>query len=301
MARKLPPLRAVRAYEAAARLGSFTKAAAELFVSPAAISQQIKILEDHFETQLFHRQHSQIALTDAGKAYLPMVVSGLDQICAAGHRLSSLKPATHLTVSALPSVASKWLALNLLAWCEQNPEIDIRVIAQHREVDFQAEEVDFRICYGNSSYPNLNVSKLFLDEVYPVCCPEFMAGEYALSSPENLKDHTLLHVSWGEENRTLPNWAEWLRAADCGDLDGEKGPEFNLSSIAIRAAMEGKGVMLGQGMLVAEDLAAGRLVRPFDLSLPLLEGYYLVYPDEVLSKTYSSSFIEWVHNLAAAK
>lgn len=300
MARKLPPLKAVRAYEAAARLSSFTKAATELSVSPAAISQQIKILEEHFDTQLFHRQHSQVELTDAGKVYLPLVISGLDQLCAAGQRLGSLKPTTHLTVSALPSVASKWLALNLLEWCEKNPEIDIRVIAQHREVDFQAEDVDFRICYGKSSYPNLNVTKLFVDEVFPVCCPKFMDGEYPLSSPENLIDHTLLHVSWGEENRTLPNWAEWLQAADLKDIESEKGPEFNVSSIAIRAAVEGKGVMLGQRMFVADDLASGRLVKPFDLSLPLLDGYYLVYADEILSKSYSSSFIEWIHDLAAA-
>lgn len=300
MSRKLPPLKAIKVFEAVARLSSFTKAAQELCVSPAAVSQQVKIMEDFFSIQLIDRSQKQLRLTAAGKAYYPLVNEGFERLSEASHSLITFKSPNHLKISSMPSIASKWLAPNLFKWCDKYPEIETHVLAQYREVDFLNEDIDFRVCYGAGNYQDACVHELFVDRLHPVCSPSLMRGENPLTTPMNLKHHTLLHVCWEDERTHEPGWPEWLEAAGVEGVDTEKGHTFNVFSLAVEAALDGRGILLGQEMLVADDLAAGRLVKPFELSLPLPEAYYVIYPKQDVYKAYSEDFLKWLLSLAGS-
>lgn len=287
-------------FEAVARHLSFTKAANELCVSPAAVSQQVKIMEDFFSIQLIDRNHKQLNLTAAGKAYYPLVKEGFERLSEASHRLTTFKSPNLLKISSMPSIASKWLAPNLFKWCDKNPEIETHVLAQYREVDFLADDIDFRVCYGSGNYQDACVRELFVDRLVPVCSPGLISGNNPLTTPADLKHHTLLHVCWEDERTHEPGWSEWLETAGIDCVDPEKGHTFNVFSLAVEAALNGRGVLLGQEMLVADDLAAGRLVKPFEPSLPLPEAYYVIYPKQESYKPYSEDFLEWLLNLAAS-
>ena len=296
MSRRLPPLNALRAFEASARLKSFTKAADELCVSPAAVSQQIKVLEQYLNILLFSRAHKNLQLTPAGSAYFPIISEGFNTLLRAGQRLSEFQLDPHLTVSALPSVASKWLAPRLFSWLEEHSEIDVKVIATHEEADFPSEDIDFRISYGQLDYKNVSTQQLFIDKVYPVCSPRLLE-KHPLNEPGDITEHTLIHVGWGNEYKSLPSWQDWLREVGVDKKSVQNGPEFNLSSMAIQSVIDGQGVMLGQHMMVSEDIKSGRLVKPLDVVLPLNEPYHVIYPQQTLSKPYAIDFLNWLIEL----
>lgn len=296
MSNRVLPLKALRAFESAARHNSFNKAANELHVSPAAISQQIKILEEFLQVKLFSRAHNPVELTAAGSAYLPLVSEGFSCFLKAGQQLSVLRSQNQLNVSVLPSVASKWLLPNLHHWLEQHPDISFNIFAQHNEPDLDVTNVDFRISYGLASSDKLNVEKLFLDEVFPVCSPALLQGDNKLETPDDLCKLPLLHVNWGDKYSSPPTWEEWAAANKC-TLDTVKGLQFNLSHMAIQAALEGRGVMLGQKILVANDIAAGKLIKLFDHSLSLPEAYCVAYSNETKNKTCAAQFLSWLHQL----
>jgi len=297
MARRLPPLNGVRAFEAAARYLSFTKAAEELNVTPAAVGQQVKTLEDYFGVQLFIRLTRALRLTEAGQLILPYLHNGFDQIGEADRILRSRRDKRTLTVSVAPTFGAKWLVPRLPRFRQAYPDYDIRIDATDRRIDFNEDNIDVALRYGRGDYPGLESECLLLEVAVPVCSPRLLEGEHPLREPDDLRRHTLLHVQWKMESDAAPNWRMWLRAAGLEDIDPDQGPQFSIESMVIEAAIEGQGVGLVSSAVVEQDLAAGRLVRPFheDPHHPNRFGYYLVYPVSSRDIPKVAAFRDWVH------
>jgi len=297
MARRLPPLNGLRAFEAAARSLSFTKAAEELNVTPAAVSQQVKSLEEYFGVELFKRLTRALMLTEAAQMVLPVLQEGFGKLAEADHILRSRQDDRILTVSVAPSFGAKWLVPRLERFRRANPDYDIRIDATDTRADFKRDNVDIAMRYGLGEYPGL-VSECLLTEVaVPVCSPRLLEeGEHPLQAPDDLRHHTLLHIQWKMESDAAPNWRMWLKAAGLNDIDPERGPQFSLESMAIQAAMDGQGVSLISTALVAEDIAAGRLVQPFPekVSQQTKFCYFLVYPEAHLQRPKVAAFRDWV-------
>ncbi|MFQ6018797.1 MAG: transcriptional regulator GcvA, partial [Kiloniellaceae bacterium] len=281
MARRLPPLNALRAFEAAARHLSFTKAAEELHVTQAAVSHQIKALEEALGVALFRRFNRRLMLTDAGQLYLPPLTEAFDRMDAATRHLHSRDESGALKVSVLASFAAKWLLPRLPRFRERHPEIDVLVLASDRLVDFRGDDVDMAIRYGPGRYPGLRVDFLMGDTVCPVCSPKLLDGPHPLRAPEDLEHHTLLQ---DEVARTYPDWRVWLQAAGVTGIDPDRGPGYSDSSLVLQAAIEGQGVALGRSSLAGADLEAGRLVKPFGPSLPSKHAYYEVAPEAAAAR-----------------
>lgn len=287
MRRRLPPLNALRAYEAAARHLSFTRAAEELFVTQAAVSHQVKALEQHLGVKLFRRMNRSLLLTEAGQAYLPAVGRALDLLDEATRRLRSDDRGT-LTVSTLPSFAARWLVPRLGRFFQAHSEIDIRVAPSVALVDFDSDDVDAAIRYGKGQYPGLRVDRLLEEDLYPVCSPRLLDGRPPLREPADLRRHILLHDDPSE-------WSKWLRAAGVADVvDASRGPVFTDSSMLIQAAIAEQGVALARHVLAADDVAAGRLVRPFGLSIPADYAYFFVCPETSAERPKIAAFRGWL-------
>lgn len=294
MSQRLPPLNALRAFEAAARHLNFSKAAAELYVTPAAISHQIKGLEEFLGVQLFRRRNKNLLLTDSGQAALPALREGFARLADAIELMRSGDVERILTVSVAPSFAGKWLVPRLDRFRESYPGIDVRVDANSRLVDFARDDVDIAIRYGSGDYPGLHVDCLLADEIVPVCSPRLLTGSAPLKKPADLRKHTLLHIEDPIMSGAYPDWKMWLLSAGIDDIDATRGPRFSQSNMAIQAAVEGHGVALAGSILVADDLAAGRLVKPFALSFPVNFCYYLVCPQATLAMPKMNAFREWL-------
>jgi LysR family glycine cleavage system transcriptional activator len=290
MARFLPPLNALRAFEASARHLSFTKAAGELNVTQAAVSHQIKALEARLGVALFKRLNRALLLTDAGQAYLPAVRDAFDAIARATAQVTRRgRPEPKvLTVSVLPSFAAKWLVPRLGRFREAHPDIDVRISADHHMTDFGREDVDMAVRYGQGDYPGLDCVRLMTEDVFPVCSPRLLQGRHPLRTPADLRFHTLLHDDFRVD------WRIWLLAAGVQDVDPERGPAFTDSSMVVQAAVEGQGVALARSVLAAADLAAGRLVKPFDVSMPARWAYYAVCPKARRDDRRIKAFRDWL-------
>jgi LysR family transcriptional regulator, glycine cleavage system transcriptional activator len=299
MAQRLPPLNSLRAFAVAARHLSFTKAAAELNVTPAAVSQQVRILEDFIGTALFRRHNRSLLLTDAGQACLPGLIEGFEKLAEAMGRIGTAGRTGVLTVSVAPSFAAKWLVPRLDSFREAHPEIDVRVSASVQLVDFAREDVDIAIRYGGGKYPGLDVQHLLPESVQVVCSPQLLEGEHPLKSPTALRVHTLLHDDNPEQDPTCPDWRMWLKAAGIGDVDWTRGPRFNQSSLVLEAAISGRGVALAKSTLAKADLAAGRLVNPFGGRFPVEFAYHVVVPPAKSKLPKVLMFREWL--MAEAK
>jgi len=288
MARRLPPLNGLRAFEAAARHLSFTRAAEELHVTQTAISHQIKALEERLGVRLFRRLPRGLVLTDEAQLFLPPIRAAFDQIAAATERLTKDQGGGVLTVSALPSFAAKWLVPRIGRFRAACPDIEMRVSASSQLVDFARDDVDVAIRVGRGEYPGLRTERLFGDTLFPVCSPTLLDGPSPLAAPEDLRHHTLLS---GDE---YPGWAKWLEHAGVSGIEVPRGPLFDDSSMVLQAAIEGHGVALARGVLAADDLAAGRLVKPFELSLPFHLAYFLVCPEATAERPKIRAFREWL-------
>ena len=302
MKRRLPSLNALRAFEAAGRHLSFSRAAAELHVTPAAVGQQVRTLESYLGETLFVRQNRSVELTVAGQALLPGVSDGFDQIARtmeAFYRRTVRRP---LTVSVEPNFGAKWLVRRLDRFRERHPGIEIRLDATSRVIDFAREAVDLAIRYGDGNYPGLRCDVLFEDEVFPVCSPVLRDGPHPLVLPEDLQWHQLLRQDWDPNAPTWPDWAMWLQAAGVEDVDPAQGPQFAAGSYSLMmdAALAGQGVALASSVLAADDIEAGRLVKPFDLSMHQSLRYYLVGPEATADEPMSTAFREWVLSEAGA-
>jgi len=294
MRRRLPPLNSLRVFETVARHLSVTKAADELSVTPAAVSHQIKTIEDHLGLPLFQRNKGNLLLTDAGQAILPGIRGAFEQLAAAIEEIDNLGDAGVLTISVAPSFAAKWLLPRLDRFQSKYPEIDVRVAASMSLADFHADGVDLAIRYGAGRYPDLHVERLLDEAVFPVCSPELLKGANRLDTPEALKHQTLLHDDSPDDDPSCPTWPMWLKAAGVSDVDGTRGPKFNQSSLVVEAAVLGRGVALGKSLLAAADLAAGRLVKPFGSAVSVDFAYFIVCPEAKLSLRKVSLFCDWL-------
>ncbi len=298
MARNLPPLNSLRAFEAAARHLSFTKAAEELHVTPAAISHQIKGLEEQLGVPLFRRLTRALRLTEAGQAALPPLRDGFDKLADAVDLLRAHEQSGALTVSVGPSFAAKWLVPRLDRLRTAHPDLEVRLDATDQLADFQRDNVDLAIRYGNGRYPGLEVERLLSEEIFPVCSPKLLDGPKPLAQPDDLRHHTLIHLDWDLEDVNAPSWRMWLLAAGIHDIDFTRGPVFSMMSLALQAAIEAHGVALASSVLVAGDLAAGRLVMPFDLSVcdPVDFAYHIVVPKRTANLPKVAAFRSWLRS-----
>lgn len=289
MAERLPPLNTLRAFEAAARTLSFTKAAEELFVTQAAISHQIRTLEDALGLKLFRRLNRGLMLTEEGQLFLPPVRDALAMLAAGVGRLRKAEATGALNVSTLPSFAATWLVPRLPRFRAVHPEIDIRLTASEHVVDFAREDVDVAIRFGKGNYPTLRTVRLLGEEAFPICSPRLMReGPHPLREPADLRHHTLLH-----DDMTI-GWADWLKAAGLTDIDPKQGPYFDMSALVIQAAIDGQGVAMARSALAADALEKGLVVKPFDLRLPVDYAYYVVCPPESFDRPKVKAFRDWL-------
>ncbi len=293
MARPLPPLNALRAFEAAARHLSFTRAAAELNVTPAAVGHQVKALEDLLGVRLFRRLTRALRLTEAGQAALPALVDGFDRLAEAADAMRAHGDSGVLTISVCPSFGAMWLVPRLERFRILHPEIEIRIDGTDRLVDLTRDEADVALRYGPGGYEGVRVDWLFNRVNTPVCSPALLEGAHPLRAPQDLRHHSLLHVEWKEAEAS---WRMWLLAAGLADIDPTRGPRFTMEAMAVQAALDGHGVALVSNVLVADELAAGRLVSPFDpgLSKPMSFSHYLLTPKDGASRPKIAAFRDWM-------
>jgi LysR family glycine cleavage system transcriptional activator len=283
----LPSLNGLRAFEAAARHMSFTRAAAELSVTQTAISHQIRRLEDQLGIPLFVRRNRALELTREAQDYLPQVRSAFEDLRRATDRLRRPENDGVLTVSTTASLATKWLVTRVAAFQDANPGVEIRITTSAQLVDFQRDAVDMAVRYGRGTWPGLRADWLMAEDIFPVCSPTLAA---TLRRPEDLANHTLLHTTVSRED-----WQLWLTAAGLPvSIARQRGLMFDQSFMATQAAMDGLGVALGRRHLVESDIAAGRLVAPFDMVMPADAGYYVVAPLATAEMPKIARFRDWL-------
>ncbi len=291
MAERLPPLNALRSFEVAARHLSFTKAAAELNVTHSAVSHQIKALEDWLGVTLFRRINRGLVLTDSGQAYLKPVRESFQRLGEATRRLRAKERSGPLTVSVMPSFAGKWLVPRLRRFRERHPDIDVRISATSQLTDFDRDDVDIAVRYGRGRWADdLRVELLMRESMFPVCSPKLLEGPIPLKTVADLRHHTLLtDYDW-----RLDFWQLWLDAAGVVDVVPQHGLSFNYANLMLQAAIDGLGVGLSQNTLARDDLVAGRLVKPFDITLPTDYAYYVVAPELTADRPKIVAFRNWL-------
>jgi len=286
----LPSLTGLRAFEVAARHMSFTLAAAELNVTQTAISHQIRRLEEQLGVSLFVRRNRGLLLTRDAQDYLPSIRSAFDDLRRATDRLRRFEHDGLLTVSTTASLATKWLVSRVAAFQDANPGIEVRITTSAHLVDFRRDEVDMAVRYGRGSWPGLRAHWLMADHSFPVCSPGLPTEEKPLRRPEDLAHQTLLHTMVSRED-----WQLWLTASGLPlSIAARRGLMFDQGFMAVQAAMDGLGVALGRTHLVEADIAAGRLIAPFDMVLPQDAGYYVVTPETTADVPKIRQFREWL-------
>jgi LysR family transcriptional regulator, glycine cleavage system transcriptional activator len=287
MPRRLPPLNALKAFEAAARHESFTRAAEELCVTQGAVSHQVKALEAELGVKLFNRHRQRLVITEAGRAYLIVVRDAFDRLADGTERLLQRQSGGALTVSTSPNFAAKWLVHRLGRFADACPEIDLRVSASHHHVDFAREDIDLAIRHGDGTASGLHVTRLCAEELFPVCNPKLLDGR-RLREPSDLGRFTLLHVN------DRQGWSQWLDFAGVTGVDFSRGPVLNQASMAIDAAVDGQGVALARTALAAWDLIGGRLVRPFKMAMPASFAYWIVCTRATAKLPKILAFSDWL-------
>jgi LysR family transcriptional regulator, glycine cleavage system transcriptional activator len=293
MPRRLPPLNSLRAFEVVARHETFRAAAEELHVTAAAVIQQVKALEDHLGRKLLRRHSRGYSLTPDGAAGLEYLRNGFEQLSSAVEAMTS--GGHHvLTVSAVPSLSAEWLVPRLYRFREQYPDIDVLLHPSEELVDLEHSRVDLGIRYGSGSYPGLVSERLFHDEIFPVYNPRMLKGRRPLKKPSDLRGQPLIHTEWTPETGHWPGWSDWLRAAGVTGVAVGKGLRFSDGALVIQAAVSGQGVALGSKALALEHLAAGRLIRPFELSLVTDFAYYVVCAKARAEEPDLVAFRRWV-------
>jgi len=306
MARSLP-LNALNAFEVAARHESFAKAAEELNVTPTAVSQQIRMLEDLMGVQLFHRLNRGLVLTAAGKSGLTKLQYGFRHVNDAVEQIRSTPDKQTLDVWMAPSFASKWLMPRMRRFVNLHPEIDLRISASAEFIDKDAmspslteeilrkHDVDVAIRFGRGHYPGCEVELLMNVDAMPLCAPDLLNNPAKpMACPEDLVHHTLLHDETPYEGR--PSWTSWFEAMNIKSVDGTRGLHFNRVSLALGAAVASQGVVLTLLQLAADDLEKGRLLIPFKFSMELSQAYYLITLDSTQENTAVSAFKSWMRD-----
>ena len=292
--RRLPPLNALRAFEAAARLGSMNAAADELSVTPAAISHQVKTLEDILGLKMFHRKVRAVTLTESGSELLPYLRDGFDTLAKGCARLVEQESNAPLVISSSPAFAAKWLMPNLADFNQRHPEIKIRIDGSLSVVDFSKDDVDVALRFGQGPYEGLHADSLAYEDVVPVCSPDLRDGNPPLNEPGDLAYHTLIHMDWFAAPGMQTDWPMWLKLAGLDQIDATKGPVVTSDSLAVEAAVSSAGVALVSEFLVKRELEAGRLVKLFDLVLSSDFRYWFVCPPENLERPRVAAFRNWL-------
>jgi len=254
---RLPPLNNLKAFDAAARHESFTRAAEELCVTQGAVSQQVKALEAALGIKLFNRERQRLIITEAGRYYLTIVRDALDRIALGTERLLQRQSAGVLTISTSPDFAAKWLVHRLGNFAEAHSDIDLRVSATLHHVDFAREEVDLAVRHGDGNWPGLDTVQLSVEQLFAVCSPKLLLGRRKLGKPADILKFPLIHLD------SRADWTKWLRTVGVNDAEVTHGPVLNRASMVIDAAIDGQGIALARTTLAAWDIINGRLVRPF--------------------------------------
>jgi LysR family glycine cleavage system transcriptional activator len=288
-------LNAVKSFEASARLGGFSQAARELGVTPGAVSQQVKILEDFFSKQLFTRRNNQLQLTDAGLAVYAESAEVIDRLSEMTRRLMEGKVRSRFVISTHASVAVRWLNRRLEEFLAAEPDLRCEIRVEDDPVDFTKHHIDLRICYGQHLYPEMVTHPLLRDVVTPLCAPEFLSRRsHRPDDVTALLDGDLIHIDWGASFASYPSWAEWFSAAGTDRVPQVGlGHMTSMSSLAVDLAVSGRGIALGQRLLARDELADGRLVAPFAQNLVLGHDYCAVYPQSRRNKRVVRAFIDW--------
>jgi LysR family glycine cleavage system transcriptional activator len=294
MRQRLPPLNALKAFEAAARHESFTRAATELFVTQGAVCHQVKALEQELGLKLFNRERQRLVITEAGRDYLNVVRDAFDRIALGTEQLLQRQNAGVLTVSTSPDFAAKWLVHRLGHFVDAHPEIDLRVSGSLHHVDFAREEVDLAVRHGEGDWPGLDAVMLSAEQMFPVCSPKLLSGKRRSSKPADILKFPLIHTG------SRDWWAKWLQAAGIDAAAAVHGPVLNRDAIAIDAAIGGQGIALTRTTLAAWDLINGRLVRPFAETLPLSKMYWIVCPKASAAQPKIVTFRDWLLAEAAS-
>ncbi len=287
MLRRLPPLNALKAFEAAARSESFTRAAQELSVTQGAVSHQVKALEAILGIKLFSRERQRLVITEAGREYLAVIRDALDRIAVGTEHLVQRQSSGILTVSTSPDFAAKWLVHRLGRFAESHPDIDLRISAASHHVDFAREDVDLAVRHGDGNWAGLAVVRLCPERLFPVCSPKLVAGRNRITTASNLLSFPLLRLGdW-------KTWTRWFEAAGVADPVAH-GPVLNRASMLIDAAVDGQGVALARTALAAWDIINGRLVRPIDVSLRMSNTYWIVCPKVTSGVPKIATFRNWL-------
>ena len=289
----LPPLNLFRVFDLAARSGSFTAAADELCVTQSAVSQQIRQLEEFLEVRLFRRLPRRVELTREGTALATVTQQALTMLGRACDKLVDPAMPTVICVNAAPSLASRWLLPRLKRFMESNPRIKVTLLATNDPIDFDRQDIDVALRWGDGSWPGVRSELLGREPIFPVCAPSLLAQAGGLPGPQDLAQHTLLQVVNGNP------WAEWLEAAGCAGMEFSDTLYFSDASLMLDAAVQGQGVCLTSYFLAEKDLLAGRLVRAVDLEIHIDEGFYVLTSPVFGDKPAVANFRQWIRAEAA--
>ena len=316
MAARLAHLNALRAFEATARLGSYVRAASELAVTPAAVGQQVRMLEEHFGSALFARQGNKLVLTEAARAVLPDIKDGFDRLAQATDRLRKTSRVDAVTITLPPSL-TKWLIPRIESFSMAHPEVDLRLEPADRLADLLREDITLAIRYGTGRYPGLHATLLMTDEVFPVCSPSLLTRLRKLREPDDLAHFKLIHDTSMDSHAGFPTWTTWLKAAGARgrwemqvraprpvppfpthpELLDDLAVRFVDSPImALQAGIDGHGVALARSVTAADDLRDGRIIRPFALACATTYSYYVLYRAGSPLSQAAGAFCRWLKN-----
>lgn len=298
--RFLPGTGSLKVFEAAGRHLNFTRAAQELHVTPAAVSHQIKEFEEQLGERLMERTSRSMRLTEAGQILHVAVGEALAGLNRALQQLQR-GITRRIKVSASTSIAAKWLVPRLDDYMQLHPGAEVQLDVSDRVRDFSRDEIDVAIRFGNGNYPGSRADRLFDNTIFPVCSPALLTSKKPLKHPRDLLQHRLIHVEWSGQGVTWPNWRMWMLAAGVSDYNETSGLYLDNSGLALQAAVDGQGVALGDSSLVSDDLAAGRLVQPFALTIkgPPQFAYYVISPIATQDEPLIKSFRDWILDEAA--
>lgn len=292
----LPPLKALRAFEAAARTGSYVAAAEELGVSPAAVSQQVRNLEEFLGKQLFMRFNNRILLTDAGQVVFAGSADALQSISVLTEQVISGGTKSRIVISVITSVAERWLEPRLAAFALREKALRFELRVESDPVDFARHNIDLRVCYGTNLYPEMNMIRLLQDEVLPLCSPAYLERNQSARTlgMDGVPDDDLIHTSWGPSFVSHPTWHAWFAKSGIDRPNDTKGYQVGMSGLSLDLARDGVGVALGQKMMAGGDLAAGRLVPLSTVAIALGHPYCLVHPRSKSRKAGLQLLIDWL-------